>query len=137
MEGGKEVAIDDEEGSAGVKEDALGLKLRRGVAVGKKGGLCTPVPTWKLGDTGSADADAGEPKRSSVSARKLGANLWEIQDLMPVSAMNRRGAKIRRHGDGKALDDGPGRSAVRHEDLVRFFALVARFDVLVVVRLFL
>ncbi|RZR96924.1 hypothetical protein BHM03_00026017 [Ensete ventricosum] len=133
MEGGKEVAIDDEEGSAGVKEDALGLKLRRGVAVGKKGGLCTPVPTWKLGDTGSADADAGEPKRSSVSARKLGANLWEIQDLMPVSAMNRRGAKIRRHGDGKALDDGPGRSAVRHEDLVRFFALVARFDVLVVI----
>ncbi|CAL9101055.1 unnamed protein product [Musa textilis] len=117
MEGGKGVAIDDEEGSAGVKEDALGLKLRRGVTVGKKGGLCTPVPTWKLGDTGSADADAGEPKRSSVSARKLGANLWEIQDLMPVSAMSRRGAKIRRHGDGKALDDGPDRLAVRHEDL--------------------
>ncbi|CAL9059340.1 uncharacterized protein At5g41620-like [Musa acuminata AAA Group] len=117
MEGGKGVAIDDEEGSAGVKEDALGLKLRRGVTVGKKGGLCTPVPTWKLGDAGSADADAGEPKRSSVSARKLGANLWEIQDLMPVSVMSRRGAKIRRHADGKALDDGPDRLAVRHEDL--------------------
>ncbi|WOL08305.1 hypothetical protein Cni_G17058 [Canna indica] len=117
MEGGKGMPIDDEgSGGGGGKDEPLGLKLRRGVAVGKKGGLFTPVPTWKLGDPGPADGGAAEPKRSSVSARKLGANLWEIQDMMPVAAMRRRGAKIRHHGDGKVLDDCAERLAAGYDD---------------------
>ncbi|XP_042468957.1 uncharacterized protein At5g41620-like [Zingiber officinale] len=103
MEGGKAVAID---GGGGGKEESLGVKLRRGAAVGKKGGLSTPVPTWKLGAPGGTEGEPGEPKRSSVSARKLEANLWEIQDLVPYAAMSRRGDKGRRHREGKALDDG-------------------------------
>ncbi|XP_074568570.1 uncharacterized protein At5g41620-like [Curcuma longa] len=106
MEGGKAVAIDDEGGRGGGKEESLRVKLRRGAAAGKKGGLSTPVPTWKLGAPGCTEGEPGEPKRSSVSARKLAANLWEIQDLVPYAAMSRRGDKGRRHREGKALDDG-------------------------------
>ncbi|XP_074584047.1 LOW QUALITY PROTEIN: uncharacterized protein At5g41620-like [Curcuma longa] len=106
MEGGKAVASDDEGSSEREKEEFLGVKLKRGVAVGKKGGLCTPVPTWKLGAPGSSESELSEPKRSSVSARKLGANLWENQDLVPYAAMSRRGDKLRRQREGKAIDDG-------------------------------
>ncbi|XP_042415909.1 uncharacterized protein At5g41620-like isoform X2 [Zingiber officinale] len=106
MEGGMAVAGDDE-GSSGVgKEEFLGVKLRRGVAVEKKGGLCTPVPAWKLGALGSSESEPSEPKRSSVSARKLGANLWENQDLVPYAATSRRRDKLRRQREGKAIDDG-------------------------------
>lgn len=106
MEGGKTVASDDEGSSGGGKEEFLGVKLRRGVAVGKKGGLCTPAPTWMLGAPGSSESEPSEPKRNSVSARKLGANLWENQDLVPYAAMSRRGDKVRRQREGKAIDDG-------------------------------
>ncbi|GMP43680.1 hypothetical protein CsSME_00012952 [Camellia sinensis var. sinensis] len=59
----------------------MGLKLKRGILVGKRGGTCTPSPTWRFGfeeedlifpTTTTAAAAA------TLSARKLGANLWEV-----------------------------------------------------------
>ncbi|WOL02151.1 hypothetical protein Cni_G10870 [Canna indica] len=120
MEGDKAAAaaIDDGEGSGVGKEAPLGLKLRRAVSVSKRGGLCTPAPSWKLEEPGPSDPNKAEPQRRSVSARKLGAGLWEIQDLLPMSAASRRGARTRHHRrDGKALEDvlDPS-SMIRQED---------------------
>lgn len=55
-------------------------RLKRAILVGKRGrggGSSTPVPTWKMS---SAKASGGDcrGKEKSVSARKLGATLWEI-----------------------------------------------------------
>ncbi|XP_010925793.2 uncharacterized protein At5g41620 isoform X1 [Elaeis guineensis] len=109
MEGEKGGAAVDVGNGGGGKEESLGLKLRRGISVGKRGGPCTPMPTWKLEDPpGPSDPgglDRLQRRRSSVSARKLGANLWEIQDRLDYSRMSRRNARIRRHKEGKGVDD--------------------------------
>ncbi|KAJ4770115.1 intracellular protein transporter USO1-like protein [Rhynchospora pubera] len=115
------------------KEEFLGLKLRRGIAAaGRKsgGGSHTPVPTWKMepdddlvvgggggggGEEGVVGADQVGPssdkgRRSSVSARQLGASLWEIQSLAPRNKNGRRGsvsgAHRQRHGKGVEDEDG-------------------------------
>ncbi|KAJ6818401.1 uncharacterized protein M6B38_405710 [Iris pallida] len=91
-----------------MEEEFLGLKLRRRISLGRKGGPHTPVPTWKLEDPTAADAGpsspaaAAPPRRSSsaaVSARKLGASLWEVQDLGRAS----RSGAHRRRGSGEIL----------------------------------
>ncbi|XP_008794095.2 uncharacterized protein At5g41620 [Phoenix dactylifera] len=66
------------------------------------------MPAWKLEDP-PCSLDPGGPdrlqrRRSCVSARKLGANLWEMQDLLDYSRMSRRSARIRRHKEGKGVD---------------------------------
>lgn len=65
------------------QEEPLGVKLKRAVLVGKRGGNCTPSPTWKYGlaqTDGSLVQDYTFPSNStSLSVRKLGANLWEVQ----------------------------------------------------------
>ncbi|KAJ3686248.1 hypothetical protein LUZ61_015412 [Rhynchospora tenuis] len=111
------------------KEEFLGLKLRRGIATaGRKsgGGSHTPVPTWKMepddlvgggggGEEGVVGAEEVGPstdkgRRSSVSARQLGASLWEIQSLAPRNKNGRRGsvsgAHRQRHGKGVEDEDG-------------------------------
>ena len=52
----------------------------------KGGGPCTPLPTWRLGfsqDDATSSMDKKKKKdlncSTGVSARKLGANLWEIE----------------------------------------------------------
>lgn len=84
--------------SGAEKEEFLGKKLKRGILLAKRGGPCTPVPPWKLG--GAQDSKAGGLTIPALSARKLGANLWEIQDL-PLAKMS-RGVRSRSHKD-KAL----------------------------------
>ncbi|KAK9147342.1 hypothetical protein Scep_006099 [Stephania cephalantha] len=83
------------------KQEFLGLKLKRGVfLVGKRGGPCTPVPTWRLSAASDDDQQQQQqqqqillqhsrgteainaltfPSHTAVSARKLGASLWEFQ----------------------------------------------------------
>ncbi|XP_058100293.1 uncharacterized protein At5g41620-like [Magnolia sinica] len=90
-------------GVAAEKEGILGRKLRRGVLVGKRGGPCTPVPAWKLG--GAHDNNKGGLMIPALSARKLAASLWEIQDLHPLPKMS-RGVRSHHHKD-KALDLPP------------------------------
>ncbi|KAF8380121.1 hypothetical protein HHK36_027593 [Tetracentron sinense] len=72
----------------------MGIKLKRGILVGKRGGPCTPVPTWRLG--GAEDFTIKEPLTlpPTISARKLAANLWEIQ---PLAKMSRGGVRPRHH----------------------------------------
>ncbi|XP_077212629.1 uncharacterized protein At5g41620-like [Tasmannia lanceolata] len=79
---------------AAEKQEFLGIKLKRGILVGKKGGPCTPVPTWKLG--GAQDNNEGL-NLPSLSARKLGASLWEIQEP-PIAKMS-RGVRVRQNKD--------------------------------------
>ncbi|KAI5647171.1 hypothetical protein M9H77_33176 [Catharanthus roseus] len=65
------------------KEELLGIKLKRGILVGKRGGQSTPSPTWKLGLANETDPfqDFTFPSNftRTISARKLAANLWEVE----------------------------------------------------------
>ncbi|KAK7263429.1 hypothetical protein RJT34_31019 [Clitoria ternatea] len=68
-------------------------RFKRAILVGKKGGSSTPVPMWKTRTTSttspsmplhsSASMLPSKDKELSVSARKLAATLWEINDLPP------------------------------------------------------
>lgn len=93
---------------------AHSLKLKRAILVGKRGGPCTPIPTWKMSfDDDNDDNNALGPYRAdkeeekplmvlndkSVSARKLAANLWELQEIPRISAAMKKSAKISRDKD--------------------------------------
>ncbi|GAU20008.1 hypothetical protein TSUD_273430 [Trifolium subterraneum] len=72
-------------------------RFKRAILVGKKGGSTTPVPLWKTSSTTSPSMDTttqqifhssasglaskDKEKEISVSARKLAATLWEINDM--------------------------------------------------------
>ncbi|KAI4334201.1 hypothetical protein L6164_018920 [Bauhinia variegata] len=74
-------------------------RFKRAILVGKKGGSTTPVPMWKTRTKSPSmamqkqDAQlakalpfsgvASREKELSLSARKLAATLWEIDDLPP------------------------------------------------------
>ncbi|XP_050203642.1 uncharacterized protein At5g41620-like [Mercurialis annua] len=67
------------------KKSKTNLKFNGGlILVGKTGGPSTPSPTWRL-ELSSLEANNNNPiqeflnTNSNVSARKLCANLWEIQ----------------------------------------------------------
>lgn len=82
------------------KQEFMGKKLKRGVLVGKRAGPCTPSPTWRLGfsqNDATSSIDKDLDCSTSVSARKLGANLWDIQSHLPVADMNRAGGRLRHH----------------------------------------
>ncbi|KAI4326866.1 hypothetical protein L6164_019391 [Bauhinia variegata] len=85
------------EGEAEKKEN-LGEKLRRGVVVGKRGGPCTPVSSWRLWGAHDTIIKAPPP---TISARKLAAALWEFHHYLPLFEMHRNGAapdtRLRRH----------------------------------------
>ncbi|XP_043695573.1 uncharacterized protein At5g41620-like [Telopea speciosissima] len=83
---------------AAEKQEFLGIKLKRGISVGKRGGTCTPVPIWKLGYAPDSTIKDPITVPPTVSARTLGANLWELQHL-PLSKMNKAGLRLRHHKD--------------------------------------
>lgn len=83
------------------REEFLGLKLKRGMLVGKRGGNSTPSPTWRFGLTqteGSRLQDFTFPSNftTTISARKLGANLWEVQPHQEAVKMS-KGAPPKPH----------------------------------------
>lgn len=87
-------------------------KWKEGVLVGKRGGPCTPPPTWRLelpsqqnGSDNNNNHNNKNPVQeflnfptSTVSARKLCASLWEIQPHQhtPLAKMNKPGTTLRR-----------------------------------------
>ncbi|GAV57630.1 hypothetical protein CFOL_v3_01167, partial [Cephalotus follicularis] len=67
-------------------------RFKRAILVGKRGGSGTPVPTWKLMGTRSpmrrhmdspryATGGKQQPQQQRVSARKLAATLWEMNEM--------------------------------------------------------
>ncbi|KAH0927469.1 hypothetical protein HID58_019725 [Brassica napus] len=72
-----------------------GYRFKRAIVVGKRGGSTTPVPTWRLmgrspspaaspgyapSQCGSKTGRGGAPA-APVSARKLAATLWEMNEM--------------------------------------------------------
>ncbi|OWM69021.1 uncharacterized protein LOC116210734 [Punica granatum] len=88
-------------------------RLKRAILVGKRTGSSTPTPTWKLGSKSpalvvpnSSNYPTGpmESKEVPVSARKLGATLWEINEVpSPVKdvALDDKKGMRRREKHGK------------------------------------
>ncbi|XP_043694561.1 uncharacterized protein At5g41620-like [Telopea speciosissima] len=68
-------------------------RFKRAILVGKRGGSSTPVPTWKLSSRSSSvvgiiespkyppSQNGGKGKLPPVSARKLAATLWEMNEI--------------------------------------------------------
>ncbi|CAK9165826.1 unnamed protein product [Ilex paraguariensis] len=82
------------------KEEFMGIKLKRGFLVGKRGGNCTPSPTWKFSSAqpdGSLVQNLTFPTNATLSARKLGANLWEVQPHLKVINMSKGDPRLRHH----------------------------------------
>ncbi|KAH7513840.1 uncharacterized protein At5g41620 [Ziziphus jujuba] len=111
-----------ESGEGGAeKEENLGEKLRRGLLVGKRGGPSTPVvSSWRaiinkhhhhpLQPSSSSTIPTNNSTVSLVSARKLGASLWEFQHYLPFPKMHRGP-----HSNGAAAAAaGPPPSRLRH-----------------------
>ena len=84
-------------------------KLRRGVLVGKRGGVpCTPPPRWRLefsaelkdnnnnNNNNNYKAFAEFVTTPTVSARKLCASLWDFESHhSPLSKTSKSGTRIR------------------------------------------
>ncbi|KAF7826123.1 hypothetical protein G2W53_017287 [Senna tora] len=99
----------------------IGQKLKRRVLVGLRGGPSTPPPTWRLhlsspSPSPNAKNDAVPqflhfPASSTVSARKLCANLWEFQPYhhihTPLPHMNipLTGIRLRRRRRRRRKDE--------------------------------
>ncbi|KAK1281874.1 Uncharacterized protein QJS10_CPB22g00052 [Acorus calamus] len=105
---------------------SLGVKLKRGITITKRvgggggggGGPSTPSPHWKFGPSPfpSPSAAGRHPRRTSnfseigdaiVSARKLGAGLWDVEGGLAADDMI--GGRRRIHGHrrrGRRVADG-------------------------------
>ncbi len=76
-----------EAGSWPPPPSSQGLRVKRGMIASRRTGPSTPVPSWNVfnnqtydGVAAAAAAAAGG-RSTPVSARKLAASLWELQDL--------------------------------------------------------
>ncbi|CAI9768864.1 unnamed protein product [Fraxinus pennsylvanica] len=81
------------------REEFVMKNFRGGNLVGKREGNCTPSPTWKFGlvqPDGSLVQDFNFPPNATLSARKLGASLWEEQPHLNLK-MNKDGSKPNHH----------------------------------------
>ncbi|KEH18746.1 hypothetical protein MtrunA17_Chr8g0347871 [Medicago truncatula] len=98
-------------------------KWKKGVLVGKRGGICsTPSTTWRF------DPPSQQNSIVSTSARKLCANLWQIQHT-PFAKMNKHGGTILRrrrrlHHQSTTSDQSPSASTIRRHVIA---SLVQRY----------
>ncbi|KAG7994605.1 hypothetical protein I3843_01G066300 [Carya illinoinensis] len=99
------------------KQGLMVRKLKRRMLVGKRGGPSTPPPTWRLEFSSHKNDNATNIREfltfpnpaASISARQLGANLWEIQPHRNVrlllAKMSKGGARLRcRHHRDKGFE---------------------------------
>lgn len=96
------------EGDRRKRGELMVEKFMRGILVGKREGKSTPSPTWKFGlvqpdGTLIQDYSNFSTNLSTLSARKLGANLWEMEPQLNqrVAKINKNGPILSNHG----LDD--------------------------------
>lgn len=80
-------------------------RLKRAILVGKRIGSSTPVPTWKIGQKSPSlvvnSAVSGEivsAKSGHMSVRKLGATLWEINEVPSLSVKENAAMKEEKIG---------------------------------------
>ncbi|XP_073146853.1 uncharacterized protein At5g41620-like isoform X2 [Henckelia pumila] len=90
MNGGK---MKGEEESKRRGEFFMGRRWERGILVGEREGNCTPSPSWNFGlftPDGLLIQDSNFPtnRKPYLSARKLGAHLWEVQSPPKLSVAN-------------------------------------------------
>ncbi|XP_015872377.1 uncharacterized protein LOC107409453 [Ziziphus jujuba] len=97
-------------------------RFKRAILVGKRGGSSTPVPSWEttarslsgtmqsteLKQNSTSMVDNSKGKEVSVSARKLGATLWGINQV-PSKKKDMEPKQVRRGGERSAKV--PSRSA--------------------------
>ncbi|KAE8681547.1 GDSL esterase/lipase [Hibiscus syriacus] len=78
----------------------MAKKLKGGMLVGKRAGPSTPSPTWRL-EFSPQNSTTPEflqlPNGSSVSARKLCANFWDLQPHYSLPTLHKRPSKLRLH----------------------------------------
>ncbi|XP_027928327.1 uncharacterized protein LOC114185034 [Vigna unguiculata] len=82
-------------------------RFKRTILVGKRGGSTTPVPTWKLMTSRSPlrplasspkyppSQTAAKPRLAPVSARKLAATLWEMNEIPSPSLRSKKEVRAR------------------------------------------
>ncbi|KAL7158835.1 hypothetical protein ABFS83_02G170000 [Erythranthe nasuta] len=105
MNSGEEEKVNEKRGELLL---LMGEKLKRVGGTSKREGNSTPSPTWKLGliqfdgKTLIQDLNFSTKSNNNLSARKLGANLWEMQPLRRRSNM---------------ADNFPSFSHHRHKDV--------------------
>jgi hypothetical protein len=92
-------------------------RFKRAILVGKRCGSTTPVPTWKLLTSRSPSSamrilespkyppsqSGSKPKQIPVSARKLAATLWEMNEIPSPSVKEMRNdhAKLKKEFKSK------------------------------------
>ncbi|OAY62213.1 uncharacterized protein At5g41620 isoform X2 [Manihot esculenta] len=116
-----------ERGGKGKKQQELEgrEKFKRGIVlIGKRAGPSTPSSTWRLEFSSLSGNSSNNPVKeflnttTSLSARKLCANLWEVQPQLQLSPPKMtkniapRGARRRHHKANKPLElvDPPNNS---------------------------
>ncbi|KAL2345264.1 hypothetical protein Fmac_006549 [Flemingia macrophylla] len=76
-------------------------RFKRTILVGKRGGSTTPVPTWKLITSRSPlralppSQPAAKPRQAPVSARKLAATLWEMNEIPSPTLSSKKEIRAR------------------------------------------
>lgn len=94
------------------------FRLKRAILVRKRGGSSTPEPSWKMTTRLSplrGDEASGKVKEASVSARKLAATLWEIDE---APSRNIKQSVVRHSTD---LSHIPVSEVCMNYDLLLFF----------------
>lgn len=109
---GKEKSMEEEREAE--RKEFMVKKLKPGILVGKRAGPSTPSPTWRLELSSPNHQNSKNPIQEflnfpgpTVSARKLCANLWEVEPFYPLGVMHKEAGNPRRHRRRhKGLDVG-------------------------------
>lgn len=107
-----------------------GYRFKRAIVVGKRGGSTTPVPTWRLMGRSSSPASSlrasnalhaaspsqcgsksGKVVAAPVSARKLAATLWEMNEMPSPRVVEEEAAAPRKSRKERIAPLPPPRSA--------------------------
>ncbi|CAM6035336.1 unnamed protein product [Sphagnum compactum] len=113
-----------EAGSWPPPPSSQGLRVKRGMIASRRTGPSTPVPSWNVfnnqaydGVAAAAAAAAGG-RSTPVSARKLAASLWELQDLpLPGSLGTTTTSTTTRWPSSSAKDTSETASPISQADI--------------------
>ncbi|ERN06349.1 hypothetical protein AMTRI_Chr06g191460 [Amborella trichopoda] len=108
-------------------------RFKRAILVGRRGGSSTPVPTWKmsspssmaespiyqsLSQSGAKAKQSGNGNGGTISARKLAATLWEMNEV-PCGQQQRKKEKEEREEEEDWKDKRARRRSMQSSSLPR------------------